>query len=1030
MTAIGAKERVTQERVIQLFKKELGYSYLGDWEERTGNSNIEEERLEAYLRRVGYAPELIGPAIHQLRAAASVENTPQSSLYEPNKKVYELLRYGAKVKLSEGQPTETVAFINWAEPNANDFGIAEEVTLHGNHNRRPDLVLYVNGIALGVIELKAAGVGLGDGIRQCISNQRPQFHRWFFATVQLLFAGNDSEGLRYGTIETPEKFWLTWKEDEDDNDGYKLDKYLRKMCTKTRFLELIQHFVLFDAGVKKIPRVHQYFGVQKAQAHVRRREGGIIWHTQGSGKSIVMVLLAKWILENLSNARVAIITDRDELDKQIKRVFEDAGEEIHRTSSGRDLLLQLGQARPRLLCSLVHKFGRKGLKDGAAFEAFLAELRANPVPVVGDLFIFVDECHRTQDEGGKLHLTMKATLPQATFIGFTGTPLLKADRATSRRVFGGYIHTYNFGEAVQDKVVLDLVYEARDVRQWLGNADVVDAWFEASTVNRSTGIALTDFQKALLREHWATMQKVLSSQRRMDRIVSNILLDFKIRPRLSGTRGTAMLVASSIYEACRYYELFRKTHLKNRCAVVTSYDPQAGDVSKEDTGADTDTAREVVYNTYIELLKDVKPQPGKSKTETYEDEAKRRFRDEPATMKLLIVVDKLLTGFDAPTCTFLYLDKSMQDHGLFQAICRTNRLDGEDKDYGYIVDYKDLFKKVENAIEVYTGELDVGDDGKAPEIEIQDRLKEARKRLDGALEAIAVLCEPVEPPKELLQYLRFFCGNTEVPTDLEERRSVRDALYQSAAQLARAFANLEFEMLPAGYTPTEANDIRERVKRYVKLRDAIRHAAGESLELKAYEADMRMLLDQFIEADEPTKISNFDDLPLLDLIVNLGIERALEAVKKKTGGDVGTAAETITHNVRSRIIKGQLTDPAYYEKMSQILDELIRDLRAKRLDYKAYLEKIAALAAKVKAGTAESTPKSLDTAGKRVLYHNLGEDESMALLVHDTVVEYRLDGWRGNQAKERELQGALYRALGDVGETLRVFEIVKKQSEY
>ncbi len=1013
------KERVTQNRVVRLFRQEFGYDYLGLWEERAGNSNIEEALLTRHLTKAGTAPELIAQALQQLRTAASVDNTAQASLYEPNKRVYELLRYGAKVKLSESQPTETVSFIDWDNPDANDFGIAEEVTLEGNHHRRPDLVLYVNGIALGVIELKRASVGIGEGIRQCISNQQPQFHRWFFATVQLLFAGNDSEGLKYGTIETPEKFWLRWKEDEEDNDGYKLDKYLRKMCDKARLLELIHDFVLFDGGVKKVPRVHQYFGVKAAQAHVQRREGGILWHTQGSGKSIVMVLLARWLLEHLPHARVAIITDRDELDKQIKRVFEDAGEEIHRTSSGRDLLAQLGQAKPRLLCSLVHKFGKKDVED---FEAFIAELEANPLPAVGDLFLFVDECHRTQS--GKLHRTMKAMLPEATFIGFTGTPLLKADKATSRQVFGRYIHTYNFGEAVQDKVVLDLVYEARDVRQWMGSQDKVDLWFDAKTQG------LTDYQKAMLREHWATMQKVLSSKSRMGRIVNDIMWDFDCKPRLSGERGTAMLVASSIYEACRYYTLFRDTSLKNKCAVVTSYNPQASDISKEDTGADTDTAKEFVYTTYTELLKDVPAQPGKSPTEVYEDEAKRRFRDEPATMKLLIVVDKLLTGFDAPSCSFLYLDKSMQDHGLFQAICRTNRLDGEDKDYGYIIDYKDLFKKVENAIEVYTGELDGGDDGTPPEIELQDRLKEARKRLDDALEAMAVLCEPVEPPRELLQYQHYFCGNSELPAELEERRGLRDALYQATAQLARAYANLEFEMQPAGYSVDEANDIRARVKGYMQLRDAIRLAAGETLELKAYEADMRMLIDKFIEADEPTKISDFEHLPLLDLIVNLGIAQAVERVQEKTGGDLSTAAETITHNVRSRIFKGQLTDPAYYERMSQILDELIRDLRAKRLDYKAYLDKIAELAAKVKAGTDDRTPSALNTPGKRALYHNLGEDEIKALLVHDTVLEYRLDDWRGNQAKERELQGALYQALGDVDETLRVFEIVKKQSEY
>jgi type I restriction enzyme, R subunit len=287
-----------------------------------------------------------------------------------------------------------------------------------------------------------------------------------------VLAGNDSEGLRYGTIGTQEKYFLKWKEDEEDDTRFKLDKYLLKMCRKDRLIELMRDFVLFDGGVKKLPRVHQYFGIKAAQQHVRERKSGIIWHTQGSGKSIVMVLLAKWILENNPNARVAIITDRDELDRQIEGVFSQVGEKIKRTSSGRDLLNQLGQARPRLLCSLVHKFGRKDIDD---FEAFIEGLEAQPSPSVGEVFVFVDECHRTQS--GKLHRVMKAIMPNAVFIGFTGTPLLKKDRQSSLEVFGGYIHTYKFSEAVEDEVVLDLVYEARDIDQRLGSQEKIDAWF-------------------------------------------------------------------------------------------------------------------------------------------------------------------------------------------------------------------------------------------------------------------------------------------------------------------------------------------------------------------------------------------------------------------------------------------------------------------------------------------------------------------------------------------------------------------------
>jgi len=372
MTDIGKSERRTQNRIISLFRNELNYRYLSDWTDREGNSNIEEGLLIAWLTKHDYTSAQISMALYKLRTEADNHNR---KLYGNNQAVYSLLRYGVPVKIEAGKVTETVHLINWREPEKNDFFIAEEVTLKGNHERRPDIVLYVNGIAVALIELKNSRASIGDGIRQNLSNQQPEFNEWFFSTVQFVFAGNDSEGLQYGAIGTEEKYFLNWKEDEQDNTRFKLDKYLLKLCEKHRLIELMRDFVLFDGGTKKLPRAHQYFGIKAAQEFVREKKGGIIWHTQGSGKSIVMALLAKWILENNPNARVAIITDRDELDKQIERVFTEIGETIKRTSSGRDLMKQLGQATPRLLCSLVHKFCRRNIDD---FDVFIKDLEAQP----------------------------------------------------------------------------------------------------------------------------------------------------------------------------------------------------------------------------------------------------------------------------------------------------------------------------------------------------------------------------------------------------------------------------------------------------------------------------------------------------------------------------------------------------------------------------------------------------------------------------------------------------------------------------
>lgn len=1017
MRIIGQPERHTQNRIVQLFKEQLHYTYLGNWEDRYSNQNIEESLLQNFLAEQGHIQVLITRAIKQLKDAAS---DPNESLYNNNKNVYSLLRYGAKVKAEASDNYETVRFIDWKNPESNHFAIAEEVTVLGNREKRPDIVLYVNGIAVGVIELKRSTVSIGDGIRQSITNQQKEFIQPFFSTVQFVFAGNDTEGLRYGTIGTGEKYFLKWKEGDTDEGMYQVDKYLLKMCNKRRLLELMYDFVLFDGGVKKLPRVHQYFGIKAAQESIRKREGGIIWHTQGSGKSIVMVLLAKWILENNPNARVAVITDRDELDKQIKRVFEDAGETIYRTTSGKDLMNQLAQPKPMLLCSLVHKFGKREVEN---FDEFIHELENQSTKTIGELFVFVDECHRTQS--GKLHKVMKAMLPNALFIGFTGTPLLKKDKQTSLEVFGKYIHTYKFKEAVEDEVVLDLMYEARDIEQRITAQSKIDAWFESKTAG------LNDFQKSELKRRWGTMQQVLSSKNRMQQIVNDIVLDFSVKPRLSDHRGNAILVAGSIYEACKYYELFQNTEFRGKCAVVTSYNPSHRDIVTEDTGANTDTEKEYIYKVYNAILEAVTAEPQKTKSETYEDKAKALFLKEPANMKLLIVVAKLLTGFDCPACTFLYIDKEMQDHGLFQAICRVNRLDTEDKDFGYVVDYKDLFIKVGNAVSVYTSELDYDNFEKQDcDILLKDRLKSARERLENALEEIALVCEHVEPPKTDLDYIRYFCGNPEQEEDLKATEVKRTALYKHTVALIRAYANIAAEMKEAGYTDQEIDRIKKTLENYLRLREIIRKASGETLDMKPYEADMRFLIDNFIQADQSQRIDPFENQPLLELIVNTGIAEAISKLPQGIQSSKEAVAETIENNVRQKIIREHLIDPAYFEEMSKLLNTIIAELRADKINYEEYLQKMADLASKVMNTQRADIPTDVQTPAQRALFHNLSNNVTLALECDEAIKYNKLADWRGDEKKELVLKAALYKVLKDVDEVERLFPIIKQQSEY
>lgn len=891
MSNIGDKERQTQNRVVKMFREQLHYAYLGNLEEVENNSNVDEKLLRTYLKdKAGYSDALIDRAIFKFKRTSGDQSR---HLYDVNKDVYSLLRYGVNVEQGAGEKNVYVHLINWEKPLENDFAIAEEVTIKGARTKRPDIVLYVNGIAIGVLELKKASVSVEEGIRQSIGNQQQYFIKQFFTTMQLVMAGNESEGLRYGVTGSDAQFFIKWKEDTHSEETNMLHRHLLQLCDKERIIEVIHDFILFDGGKKKICRPHQYFGVKEAQKYIARKEGGFIWHTQGSGKSLTMVLLAKWIRQFNSKSRILIITDRTELDEQIKNVFIDTDQKIERADSGADLLEKLNQFTPQNICSLIHKFRNRKGEEETDYEKFIAELKSKmpkDFSPKGEIFVYVDECHRTQS--GKLHRAMKEILgDSAIFIGFTGTPLLRTEKQTTMEIFGERIHAYRYDEAVEDKVILDLRYEAKNVEQHIVSQESIDKYFNSLTAN------LPDYSIARLKERWGTMQKLLSSKNRLEWIVFDIAKDFTTKDALIHGYGNAILVSDDIYNACKFYELFQETpELKGHCAIVTSYIPNTADLKLESTG-DADVKEKIFkHEVYKKMLNGKDPKD-------FEAETKKQFIDQPAQLKLLIVVDKLLTGFDAPPATYLYIDKKMRDHGLFQAICRVNRI-GNDarKEYGYIIDYKDLFNSLQGAVADYTSDVFDKYDKKDIEGLIKNRLKEAKANLESALEAVRVLCEDVPQPKGFEDYMHYFCGNSEIKEELKNTEQQRHTLYKLASALTRAYTNLATDMLEAGYTMQQIEAIKAEVKKNDELRLSVMHRAGEYLELKNYEAQMRRMMDMYVGASEAEKISAFDDLGLVDLLVKEG-EKGLDKLPKNIRNNKQAMAETIENNLRKLIIQ-------------------------------------------------------------------------------------------------------------------------------
>lgn len=1026
------KERDYQNALVKRFQEELGYTYLGNWQYAKGatvnnmgvaNSPILDDEIRSFLKEQGRTEMQIEDVLVKLKDKARLGDSKMSSLIQCNTDLYDTLIMGIKSQPSPEENHEDVMFFDFDHPQNNHFAIAEEVSyidpLLGK-NKRPDIVVYVNGIALAVIELKRSLVNYEEGIKQHLSNER-DFIPSFFTTTQFTIASNDDVEFRYGTIGTPLAFWCKWKRDTNKvGDTITEKEAYRLFFLRENFMFFFHYGVLNDGGIKKVLRPHQIYAIKAAAKRMPQKESGVIWHSQGSGKSLTMVALASYIQKNFSNPRVVVITDRKELDLQLAGTFVKGGNKLHHAESCSDLLDTLNKGDEWLICSLIHKFGAHNHNDEAekdesgtkvSLDEYLNELQTiiakkygNHFSVKGDnIFVFVDECHRTQS--GRLHEAMRAIMGKdVMLIGFTGTPLLKKDKGNpynaiksmSERTFGPYIHKYLHKQAVEDKVILDLQYEYRNVEQQLTSKEKVDQKLAALTAGRE----LTPEQKQMVEERWATMERIYSTKERIERIGYSILDDLNYG-LLKHDWCNAMLIAGSIFQAYRYYKFFSSSDLKGRCAVVTSYDPTDSDIANNSADNNKTTEAKFKYDWAKESFEEA----GVKNADEYEKWAKELFVKRPAQMKLLIVVNKLLTGFDAPCATILYIDNEIKDHTLFQAVCRVNRL-GEDikddkgdiivkthKEFGRIVDFKNLFNSIENVVTKFNdgsgfeGLDDVDIDGLLDSA--VNKCKEKLLAVTEAYEGLKTIWES-KSLNDLEALSEYYIKEYDGEEPAQTRRNI---MYSITGSMVTAYNNMSDYFSKTDLTAEQINHFASLSREAGTVQRKVKQKSGDDFDPKTLDPDMRQLLDQHIRAeDAETFIPSSADFSFLDHINdNTDVEEATEKAIHEAGGNANGAAEAIEGKARRVNTDWNSGDAEEYRLFSDKLQALLEELKARNATAK---EKIEALIEHIKAiKHGNDAPSDLANRRSKALWNNRAtwhapEDKDETIRIIKTIDEF------------------------------------------
>ncbi|RDU63598.1 type I restriction endonuclease subunit R [Helicobacter didelphidarum] len=936
-------EKALQKNCIGLLEK-LGYMYispkdnLGHREGKTSNilfKDILRKKLSEINHYEYKGQKHTFSETNIARAIDDLDSPLSEGLLVANQKITDSLLFGRSYEeiLSDGtKKSFSLRYIDFENPHNNDFYITEEFIVdranqgENMKTRRVDLVALVNGIPLVAIELKKSSKDYQAGIRQILKEQENSEIQSLFKYIQITIAGNSNEA-KYATTGTPFDFYHTWNEEnESEIKGHlnvllgkrkasKLDILLFALLQKERLLKIIKHYTLFDGKIKKICRYQQFFAIEKTLSRVESfdefgcRQGGLIWHTQGSGKSLTMIMLAKLLKIKFDNAKIIIVTDRIDLDRQIFEVFKKTDIEPKKASSARNLLSLL-QSGASVITTLVHKF--EAIQDSKLI------IKEN------NIFVLVDESHRTQS--GLLHKAMKKVLPQACYLGFTGTPLLKKDKNSFAK-FGGEIHRYAIDEAVRDKAVLPLYYEGRMIEQEILNPQGLDRKFELIAKG------LSEKERLDLERKWARFSKIASSEQRLELIALDIYTHFKTN--LEGRGFKAMLATSSKYEAIKYYEIFSE-YYKDFCTAYV--------ISNNKTDEQGSENKQYIAQALQKLY-------ARYGDETQYIEYIQGEFVKGDEIDLLIVVDKLLTGFDAPKARNLYIDKSLKEHSLLQAIARVNRV-CEGKDFGYIIDYRGLLGDLDRALSDYSGLSGFDEeDLQQAVIDIREKIVET-KTYYTHLES---LFSEVKNKADLESYANILSNE-------EKRKKFKEYL----SHFARAFQTaLCSEKIDEILSEKEIKEYKDKVRFYNELRQVVQIRYHEVCDFGQYEAQMQKLLDTFVNANGINHLTEL--VNIFDEDFDKEVERMATPNAK---------ADTILNAISAEIREKMEANPAFYNSLAKQIEHIIKEYEEKRLSEEEKLEKAQQIQDLLKGGYKSDRNYPQGIAGEKrlmAIYDNVCE---------------------------------------------------------